>query len=171
MTGNERVWMTRKAYIGLHMRLAALRAGADSEVSTGENASDIIAAEHQARHARISRIHDLIANAIVGEDPPDDGLAEPGMVLTVRYDDTAETETFLLGVRGVEDADIEVFSPQSPLGRAIVGARPGDRRSYYNPDGVKLSVTLLDAAPYGTYASTSKPDQPVSARQSGSAAA
>ena len=38
------------------------------------------------------------------------------MVLTVRYDDTGEIETFLLGVRGVEDADIDVYSMQSPLG-------------------------------------------------------
>ena len=70
-----------------------------------------------ARQARIRQIHDLLTNAVVGEDPPDDGIAEPGMVLTVRYDDTGETETFLLGVRGAEDADIDVYSMQSPLGQ------------------------------------------------------
>ena len=52
--------------------------------------------------ARIQQIHDLLVNAVVGEDPPNDGIAEPDMVLTIRYDDTGDTETFLLGVRGAE---------------------------------------------------------------------
>jgi transcription elongation factor GreA len=83
------------------------------------------------------------------------------MVLTVRYDDTGEIETFLLGVRGVEDADIDVYSMQSPLGRAIVGARPGEQRTYSIPSGVNLPVTLLKAVPYGIH--TPKPAQPQSA--------
>ena len=68
----------------------------------------------------------------------DDGVAEPGMVLTVRYDDTGEIETFLLGVRGVEDADIDVYSMQSPLGSAIAGARVGEQRTYSIPSGANL---------------------------------
>ena len=91
-------------------------------------------------------------NAVVGEDPPDDGLAEPGMVVTIRYDDTGDTETFLLGVRGAEYGDMEVYSVQSPLGAAIVGARPGERRSYESPSGRRLNVTLLKAVPYGIHA-------------------
>ena len=92
---------------------------------------------------------------MVGEDPPDDGIAEPGMVLTVRYDDTGEIETFLLGVRGAEDADIDVYSMQSPLGSAIAGARPGEQRTYSIPSGANLPVTLLKAVPYGMH--TPKP--------------
>jgi transcription elongation factor GreA len=41
---------------------------------------------------------------------PDDGIAEPGMVLTVRFDDTGDIETFLPGVRGAELGDVEVYS-------------------------------------------------------------
>ena len=74
------------------------------------------------------------------------------MVLTVRYDDTGEIETFLLGVRGVEDADIDVYSMQSPLGRAIAGARPGEQRTYSIPSGANLPVTLLKAVPHGMHA-------------------
>src|ERR1700730_1632833 len=65
--------------------------------------------------------------------PPDDGIAEPGMVLTVRYDETGETETFLLGVPGAEAGDIEVYSMQSPLGTAIAGARAGQRTPILSP--------------------------------------
>jgi len=108
-------------------------------------------ASHRARQARINQIHDMLANAIVGEHPPNDGVAEPGMVLTVRYDDTGEIETFLLGVRGAEDADIEVYSAQSPLGSAIIGARQGEQRTYSSPGKDSVPVTLLDAVPYGMY--------------------
>ena len=34
------------------------------------------------------------------------------MVVTVRYDDTGDTETFLLGVRGAEYVDMDVYSVQ-----------------------------------------------------------
>ena len=112
---------------------------------------DNLMAAHLARQARIHQIQELLGNAVVGEDPPDDGVAEPGMVLTVRYDDTGEIETFLLGVRGAEDADIDVYSMQSPLGSAIAGARPGEQRTYSIPSGANLSMTLLKAVPYGMH--------------------
>ena len=43
------------------------------------------------------------------------------MVVTVRYDDTGDTETFLLGVRGAEYAEMDIYSVQSPLGSATPG--------------------------------------------------
>ena len=146
----ERVWMTRRAYLRLQTELAGLRSQPSIEVPGDVvDFDDNLVAGHRARQARTRQIEDLLAHAVVGEDPPDDGIAEPGMVLTVRYDDTGETETFLLGVRGAEDADIEVYSLQSPLGRAIVGAIPGEQRTYSIPSGANLPVTLLRAVPYG----------------------
>ena len=71
------------------------------------------------------------------------------MILTVRFDGTGETETFLLGTPIAELGDLEVCSAQSPLGDALSGARPGEQRSYRVPSGAQVSVTLLDAAPYG----------------------
>jgi transcription elongation GreA/GreB family factor len=119
-----------------------------SEPHIGSGTADIT--EQQARQARIHQIHDLLSVAVVGEDPPDDGVAEPGMVLTVRYDD-GDTETFLLGVRDDDQSGLEVYSPQSPLGKAITGARPGEQRSYQVPSGANVTVTLLDAVPYGMH--------------------
>ncbi len=92
-------------------------------------------------------------NAVIGEDPPNDGVAEPGMVLTVRFDG-GDTETFLLGVRGAEHADMDVYSVQSPHGAAIVGARPGAQRSYQVPSGQSVPVTLVSAVPFGLHALT-----------------
>ena len=143
--------MTRQAHTRLQTELAALRrSGPSIEVPDDYmDYDDNLVARHVARRVRIRQIQDLLTNAVVGEDPPDDGFAEPGMVLTVRYDDTGEFETFLLGVRGAEDADIEVYSMQSPLGRAIAGVRPGAQRTYSIPSGANLPVTLLKAVPYG----------------------
>jgi hypothetical protein len=98
MTSTEPVWMTRQAHTRLQTELAALRSRPNIEVPDDfMDYDDNLVANYAARQARIRQIQDLLTNAVVGEDPPDDGIAEPGMVLTVRYDDTGETETFLLG--------------------------------------------------------------------------
>ena len=149
-TSSQGAWMSPHAYERLERELATLRELCAAAAATGDtDAND--AAVRRAWQARIQQIHDLLVNAVVGEDPPDDGIAEPGMVLTIRYDDTGDTETFLLGVRGAEYGDMEVYSNQSPLGAAIAGARPGERRTYTLPSGATLTVTLLKAVPYGIH--------------------
>ncbi len=90
-------------------------------------------------------------NAVVGEDPPNDGVAEPGVVVTIRYEATGDIESFLLGVHDAEFADMAVHSIRSPLGLAIAGARSGERRTCAMPDGAALVVTLLAAVPYGLH--------------------
>jgi len=121
MTDSERVWMTQKAYVGLQMELAALRSQPTVEVPDDlMECDDLLVAGQRARQARIHQIHQLLMNADVGENPRDDGIDEPGMVLTFRFDDTGEIETFLIGLRGAEEADIEVYSPRSPLGAATL---------------------------------------------------
>lgn len=140
MTDSHGVWMTQQAHDRLETELAELR--------TTPEPDDLD--ERQARQVRVHQIHDLLANAVVGEDPPNDGVAEPGMVLTVRYGDDDETETFLLGIRD-DQGDLEVYSSQSPLGKAITGARPGEQRSYQVPSGATVSVTLVAAVPYGMH--------------------
>ena len=152
MTSTEPVWMTRQAHTRLQNELAALRSRPNIEVPEDfMDYDDNLVANYTARQARIRQIQDLLTNAVVGEDPPDDGIAEPGMVLTVRYDDTGEIETFLLGVHGAEYADIAVYSIESPLGAAIAGARAGERRTYHLPTGAAMAVTLLKAVPYGLH--------------------
>ncbi len=159
MTSTQRYWMTPEAHTRLKTELAALRSRPNIEVPDDlMDYDDNLIANHAARQARIRQIQDLLSNAAVGEDPPHDGVAEPGMVLTIRYDDTGDIETFLLGVRGAEDTDIDVYSIQSPLGSAIAGARPGQQRTYCIPSGANLRVTLLNAMPYRMH--ISKPPRP-----------
>jgi len=156
MTSTQPVWISPRGYERLKRELARLRVLHTSASANGQSDDDSAIAVQHAWEARIQRIHDLLFNAVVGEDPPDDGIAEPGMVLTVRYDDTGDTETFLLGVRGAEYSDLEVYSNESPLGAALAGARPGEARTYTLPSGAALNVTLLEAVPYGIHTAGSK---------------
>ena len=149
MTTAQRIWMTPQAHDRLRDELTTLRTLLATE-ETDDNQENSVAVR-RARQTRIQQIHDLLLHAVVGEDPPDDGVAEPGMVLTVRFDPHGDTETFLLGVRGAEYGDLEVYTVNSPLGAALLGARAGEQRSYPVPTGAQVPVTLLKAVPYGLH--------------------
>ncbi|GAA4619962.1 GreA/GreB family elongation factor [Saccharopolyspora hordei] len=145
MTIAQTRWLTKEAHDRLRAELDELLA------HRAEGSGDDELTEEGQRRARIREIQDLLSSAVVGETPPDDGIAEPGMVLTVRFDD-GETETFLLGTRaGTEDDDLDVYSPDSPLGAALTGAQQGETRTYTVPGGGTAEVTLLRAVPYGQH--------------------
>lgn len=141
------IWLTPQAYDRLQQELEALRRCVDTSADDDPNA----VAVRRAQQGRIQQIHEMLVDAVVGEDPPNDGVAEPGMVLTVRFDDSGDAETFLLGAREADYGDIEVYSANSPLGRALAGARPGEQRTYDLPSGAAQSVTLVSAVPYGLH--------------------
>ena len=72
------------------------------------------------------------------------------MVLTIHYDDDpSDSETLLLGSREEgSHGDMQVISPVSPLGAALLGARVGETREYRLPDGGSMKVTLVSAEPF-----------------------
>ncbi len=156
MTDTQRIWMTRRDYTRLHTELAALRSRRSIEVPVDFMAYDAnVIPRHRARQARIREIEDVLTNAVVSEDVYDP-VAGPGMVVTIRYEPTGENETFLLGRRYGEGADLTVYSTLSPLGHAISGARPGEQRIYSLPDERGRRVTLLKAVPYEMYAAENR---------------
>ncbi|MDX1884740.1 GreA/GreB family elongation factor [Mycolicibacterium sp. 120270] len=150
MANPTRVWISPQAHERLNRELDTLRFLFSAGVTDGE-ADENAVAVHRAWEIRMQQIHDLLINAVVGEDPPNDGIAEPGMVVTIRYDATGDVDTFLLGVHGAEYADMAVYSIDSPLGAALSGARGGERRTYRLADGAAMTVTLLKAVPYGLH--------------------
>ena len=96
-------------------------------------------------------MQELLNNAKVGEAPKQSGVALPGSVVKVYYDgNQKDTETFLIGTRdqGVNGGDLEVYSPKSPLGGALIDAKVGDTRTYIVPNGNTVDVTLVSAEPY-----------------------
>ncbi|MBV8964826.1 MAG: transcription elongation factor GreA, partial [Mycobacteriaceae bacterium] len=105
------------------------------------------------QEARIRQLQDLLNNAKVGEVPKQSGVALPGSVVKVYYNGKKDdSETFLIGTRqeGVTDGKLEVYSPNSPLGGALIDAKVGDTRTYTLPSGNTMKVTLVSAEPYHT---------------------
>src|SRR5690606_27226663 len=93
----QRIWLTQEGYERLQQELHTLQELVNTAIDDDESTLDV----QRARLERIHEIHEILGNAVVGEAPPDDGVAEPGMVVTVSYDDDPDdTETFPLGVRG-----------------------------------------------------------------------
>ena len=69
--------------------------------------------------------------------PADDGVVAAGKVVTYKFegDKDDEAETFLLGARENEEYvdGLTVFSPQAPLGAALLGAETGGGRRVHRP--------------------------------------
>ena len=139
------IWMTPQARQSLKQELSELLS-----LPRQAGAGDVVDA-WLTRKERIRQIHELLSRADHATDPADDGIAEPGMVLTVRFDGSGETETFLLGTRGTAVAELEVYTVNSPLGGALLGATPGEKRTYPLPGGGVQTVTLVSAKPFGAH--------------------
>ncbi|GAB2456413.1 transcription elongation factor GreA [Jatrophihabitans fulvus] len=115
-----------------------------------ENGGYHAAREEQGKQeARIVQLQQLLRTAKVGEAPVSDGVAGPGMLVTVRFDGDDEEETFLIGSREeAQTAGVDVYSAQSPLGVALTGASEGATVEYETPNGRTMKVTLVTAKPF-----------------------
>jgi len=112
-----------------------------------ENGGYHAAKEEQGKmEARIRQLQQLLSTAIVGETPPDDGIVEPGMLVTVEM--FGDKERFLLGSREITEEGLDVYSEKSPLGEAIMGKKSGEIATYTAPNGKEITVKILDAKPY-----------------------
>lgn len=110
-----------------------------------ENGGYHAAREEQGKmESRIRYIQELLRTAKVGEAPKADAVV-PGMVVTIYFeDDTSDTETFLLGSREISaTTELTVYSPESALGKAILGGRPGQTVTYTAPSGADIKVTVV----------------------------
>ncbi|NIJ10681.1 transcription elongation factor GreA [Saccharomonospora amisosensis] len=160
MSDTKVTWLTQEAYDRLKSELdelienrpviAAKINDSREEGDLKENGGYHAAREEQGQQeARIRHLQELLRTAKVGEAPTNSGVAEPGMVLTVRYDGDDDEETFLLATREEGgQGPMEVYSPDSPLGKALLGAREGESREYSLPNGKTQKVTLVKAVPY-----------------------
>ena len=161
MTDQGTIWLTQEAYDKLQAELDDLRgprrqeiiekiAAARDEGDLKENSGYHAAKDDQGKQeARVRQLEDMLRRAEVGETPANDGVVEPGMVVTARIDGGDE-EKFLLGAREnlMEGDDLDVYSPQSAMGSAINGSSKGDTVTYSTPTGKELSVEIVDAEPY-----------------------
>ena len=112
-----------------------------------ENGGYHAAKDEQGKmEARIRQLTHRLDHATIGETPADDGVVEPGMVVTVEM--FGDEETFLLGSREITDDSMHVFSEASPIGAAVNGHEVGDVVTYVAPNGKTIEVKILHTKPY-----------------------
>lgn len=160
----EAIWVTQEAYDRLSEELDHLRGDVRSHITAkiaqareegdlSENGGYHAAREEQGKNeARIRQLEDRLRRAQIGDKPADDGRVGEGMKVTIRFDGDTETETFLLGSRELltldSAVDLDVYSPTSPLGAAILGKDVGDTATYEAPNGAKITVEIVGAVPF-----------------------
>ena len=107
---------------------------------------DYHAAKDQQGHmeARIRTLEAILENVEIVEDAVE-GVVSAGSIVTIRYegDDDDMDETYLIG-HIEEKGELDVISPTSPLGAALMGRSAGDEVEYDAPGGV-LKVVILRA--------------------------
>jgi transcription elongation factor GreA len=160
VTDTQVTWLTQEAYGRLKTELDELIANRPviaAEINARREEGDLkenggyhAAREEQGQQeARIRQLQELLRTAQVGTAPASSDVAQPGMVLKLRYEGDDDTETVLLGSREEGSrADLEVVSPNSPLGSALLGAHVGDTREYPLPNGGSMKVSLVGAEPF-----------------------
>ena len=161
----QTIWLTQEAYDKLQGELDQLsgpgRADVTARIAQARDEGDLkenggyhAAREQQGQmEARIRQLTDMLRRAEVGESPATADEVAPGTRVTIAFDgDESDTDTFLLGSRellGLDDSvEVNVYSPQSPLGVAILGKSKGDTASYAAPNGRTIDVTVVSVEPY-----------------------
>ena len=164
-TATHTIWLTQEAYDKLQSELDHLSGPGRAEVSQKiarareegdlrENGGYHAAREEQGvQEARIRQLTDMLRRAQVGEPTTAVDEVGPGTQVTIAFDgDESDTDTFVLGSRellGLDDSvDTNVYSPQSPLGAAILGKKKGDAVAYIAPNGRSINVTVVKVEPF-----------------------
>ena len=150
-----KTWLSQDAYDRLQSELdelIAARPEVAAEINARREEGDLrenggyhAAREEQSRQeGRILYLKEFLRNAEVGEASAADKVG-PGSVVTIYFDDDqSDTETFLLGSREISSTtDLTVYSPESALGKAILGARSGQTVTYTAPSGADIKVTVV----------------------------
>ena len=155
------IWLTQQTFDRLHAELedrrGRIRAEIVERISAARDEGDLkenggyhaAKDEQGTNEARIRQLEDMLAS-VTTEPATDDGKVSPGKVVTHRFDGDDE-ETFLLAARDVADDDgigVNVFSPESPLGAALLGHSAGETVDFEQPNGRTAKIEIVSATPF-----------------------
>ncbi|MDQ3646059.1 MAG: transcription elongation factor GreA [Actinomycetota bacterium] len=111
-----------------------------------ENAEYHAAREEQGKNeGEIRRLRAKLENAEIIESA-DDGVVQPGKLVTLRYEGDDDPETYLLGEREERDGDHQVLTPDSPIGQALMGLTAGETAVAKTPGG-EIKIEILEVTP------------------------
>src|SRR5579862_1095124 len=134
--------LTTRGRVEIAQKIEAARALGD----LSEN-GDYHAAKDAQGHMelRIRQLEALLKDAVVSDEVGAVETVEPGSVVRLKYegDGDDDAEEYLVGSVEERREGLAVISTESPLGKALLGRRPGpDPVTYEAPNG-RLTVFLL----------------------------
>jgi transcription elongation factor GreA len=155
------IWLTQQTFdrltAELEERRGPIRAEIVERISAARDEGDLkenggyhaAKDEQGTNEARIRQLEDMLSG-VTTEPAKDDGKVSPGKVVTHKFDGDDE-ESFLLAARDVADDDgigVNVFSPESPLGAALVGHSTGETVDFEQPNGRVAKIEIISAVPF-----------------------
>ncbi|MCL3776851.1 MULTISPECIES: transcription elongation factor GreA [unclassified Actinomyces] len=121
-------------------RVEAARQEGDLRENAGYHAAR---EEASLNEARIVQLTEMLEHAQIGE-VVDDGTVAAGTVVTAKV--AGKEQTFALGGQEIAadvPAGVKVFSPDAPLGRALMGHKAGETVSYEAPNGKRITAEIV----------------------------
>ena len=154
------IWLTQQTFdrltAELEERRGPLRAEIVERISAARDEGDLkenggyhaAKDEQGTNEARIRQLEEMLKDATT-EPADDDQLVSAGKLVTYRYAGDDE-ESFLLGAREIAEdhTEIEVYSPQSPLGAALDGHKAGETVDFEQPNGKVAKIEIVSAVPF-----------------------
>ena len=108
-----------------------------------ENGDYHAAKEEQGKMAgRINHLANLLENGVIVDGSTTDEV-QPGAIVGLRYEGDDDVERYLLGSIEERVEGVDVMSPGSALGSALVGHKVGETVSYETPTGATLAVEIV----------------------------
>ena len=154
MTDTPQTHLSRSAYERLQAELEDLKTRGRVEIARAieaarmlgdlsENGDYHAAKDSQGKmEARIRQLEATLKNSTIVEASADE--VSPGSVVSIRYEGDDDVERYLIGSIEERSDDLEVMSPSSPLGSALLGKRVGDVVEYAVPSGARLKVEIVE---------------------------
>lgn len=155
MMEEKKVPLTQEAYTRLQEKLVFLEgddrkriindiAVARAHGDLSENAEYHAAKDEQGhKEAEIRKIRSMLENAEIIRSDDTTSIVKPGKLVTIRHQGDDDAETYLLGLREEDGGDFDVLTPDSPMGRVLIGHSAGDTVVANVPAG-ELKIEIVE---------------------------
>ena len=147
-------WLTQESFDRLSAELVKRSGPMRSEITKKielareegdlkENGGYHAAREEQGKNeARVRQLKHMLENAQIGTPPSDTGTIAIGHVVTVEFADGDSERFWLVSREEAVHSTMDVYSPDSPLGNAVIGKKQGDTSSFELPNGKEITIAI-----------------------------
>ncbi|MHB8330445.1 MAG: GreA/GreB family elongation factor [Acidimicrobiales bacterium] len=137
--------LTTRGRVEIARAIEAARALGD----LSENGDYHAAKDSQGKmEARVRQLQATLKRAVLVNEAGGSGTVAAGSVVGIRYEGDDDVERFLVGSIEEQHEGLNVVSPGSPLGQALLGKGPGESVEYDAPGG-KLRVEIVEIVELG----------------------